>query len=487
MPKDNLTVFANYFIDTNERFLRLKDSFKSMSFVSSAHYIVNIRGKYSESVSKYLKANIKNLSIFMLESELGWLYDSNRISELIKTPYVIIWIEDQICMAPKSINDVVDEMEFCDADILTYTFWCNGSFKKRYSNVPQNSLNKITYFDHTIDNNFDVQNNKYGMESYLISGPSIIKTSFFKKILQKGEDGSNWPIKTPFNFEKQPYAIKWLPLRRANPKFELFASIDDDQTLPGSSLQNRGLYPIRRGAESYAQNTENKYIKYLKTKAVFIKSFISPFSILSIFKIPIKYQLEYVKNCLIKFDKNSKSEVCHKVFVYIDSEEKRYKEVFEFSSGDLTNYWLSSSMNIASVECKSGKYKKIKCNLFESYDCQLIEPKPILHANSPSISDNKYSSKNFKGYIFDKYVKSIDKFGNETLDIIVVNPPLLLGCIIHAIPKVRKGGVIVITGIDYSDYIDQILEYLNGWEKKIIRGVACEPPYLKESIVFKKV
>ena len=44
------TVFANFFIDTEERFLRLKDSFFSFSSADIHEWIINIRGEYKENV-----------------------------------------------------------------------------------------------------------------------------------------------------------------------------------------------------------------------------------------------------------------------------------------------------------------------------------------------------------------------------------------------------------------------------------------------------
>ena len=59
------TVFANFFIDTEERFLRLKDSFLSFSDANIHEWIINIRGEYKEHVKEFLENNItKNLKIF---------------------------------------------------------------------------------------------------------------------------------------------------------------------------------------------------------------------------------------------------------------------------------------------------------------------------------------------------------------------------------------------------------------------------------------
>ena len=47
MVKSNLSVFANFFIDTEERFLRMIDSYESFEEAQIDSYVINVRGKYS--------------------------------------------------------------------------------------------------------------------------------------------------------------------------------------------------------------------------------------------------------------------------------------------------------------------------------------------------------------------------------------------------------------------------------------------------------
>jgi len=484
----NLSVFVNYFIDTEERFKRLQDSCKSMNKISTAYYLINIRGKYKDHAKKYLKKSIKNVSIFMVESEIGWLYDSRRLAKLIETPYVFLWIEDHICMTPNLINSVVDEMQLCNADILTYTFWCNGHFKDRYSNIAQNSLNNITYFDHTESNNVNVQNNTFNIESYLISYPSIIKTSLFKKILSTVEDKPGWPVKTPFNFEKKPYDVQWLPLRRANPKFELFASIDDDQNFPGSSLQSRRLYPIRYGAESYATNVSNKYTQYIKRKVLTLIGFLNIFRIMfNILKLPLKFQLHYLKSFPIKFhnDLETKSVICYKAFTYIKSAKGVELNVFEYGAGRVTDYFLKGCAKIVSIESNPETFENMNNKASNDIDYKLIEPEFIFNTKNILVND-KYSSIKNKGYTFNNYVKCIDKFEREYFDVVVINPPFILECIIHTITKLKRGGSIIVTSLISFEDIIIISQHLKDWKQSDLKGIAYGSLKSEKTSVFTK-
>jgi hypothetical protein len=254
--QSNITIFANFYIDNEERFLRMKDSHKSMKQIVVDRYVVNVRGRFSDQAIEYLKQNIQSLSIFAMESPTGWFHDTSLLLPMIRTPYVLLWIEDHICMEPEGINEIVNRMAECNADLLTYSFWQNGKFLQRYSEIEQVEAGVITWFDHSVEVNFKLIN-----KSYLISYASIIKKELFDKIITDGGSEQRWSKMTPFDFEKDPADTKWLPLRRANPKGELFASIDDDHGEIGSSLQGRGLYPKRANRQSYAIDSLSWYIR----------------------------------------------------------------------------------------------------------------------------------------------------------------------------------------------------------------------------------
>jgi len=56
-----------------------------------------------------------------------------------------------------------------------------------------------------------------------------------------------WPKTLPFDMEKRVNDKFWLPIKISMPKFELFATIDDDMGGVRGSLISRGLYPNRVG------------------------------------------------------------------------------------------------------------------------------------------------------------------------------------------------------------------------------------------------
>ena len=69
MPKVALTIFANFYIDNQERFLRLKDSFNSFESIDIERFVINVRGRYSEEVISFLYNKVDNIDVFSIESD----------------------------------------------------------------------------------------------------------------------------------------------------------------------------------------------------------------------------------------------------------------------------------------------------------------------------------------------------------------------------------------------------------------------------------
>jgi|TARA_B110000495_G_C22509073_1_gene311642 hypothetical protein len=55
---EKFTVFANFNIDGEERFLRMQDSFFSFYKSNILEWHINVRGDYKEKVKKFLEKNI---------------------------------------------------------------------------------------------------------------------------------------------------------------------------------------------------------------------------------------------------------------------------------------------------------------------------------------------------------------------------------------------------------------------------------------------
>ena len=289
------TVFANFFIDTNERFVRARDSFVSFYDPGIDNWVINIRGRYKFELSNYLNDQIKTgLEISYLSSEAGWFEDSQKLLYKIKHDYLFIWIEDHILIntQKKVLNNTINEMRTESIDHLCYTFWNNGLLKIKYSDITSVKGKFIDYGTRT-----EINTNQ--CSAWIISLGSIISKELFSKLVSEKMPSkeAHFSNMAPFNFEKDPSIVRLLPLKVGIPNRELFAAIDDDDGIQGYSLISRGYYPSRE-----LRHTYNKDIKSIGVKGLYAYYTYLIFSkfvgIIGILKKPIKDNISRVLNKL---------------------------------------------------------------------------------------------------------------------------------------------------------------------------------------------
>ena len=247
MQRPSLTIFANFFIDNDERFKRMKDSFYSFKGSNPDQWVINIRGKFKLQAGEFLINQLSNnIHLSYLESKKGWHHDSKIISSKITSEYVFFWIEDHILINnTNNLNLCINEMKNNKVDQLWYT-WYSKNVRSVFKIIrPKIKNSNITVYN--LDK-LSIQKikKKIKRDFYIISCPSIMSKNFFIKTLSSDKPFlKRWPRHLPFDFEKKSNDFVVKNIRHALPNKELFASIDDDHGEPGYSLISRGLYPNR--------------------------------------------------------------------------------------------------------------------------------------------------------------------------------------------------------------------------------------------------
>ena len=67
MKQPTLAIFANFFIDNQERLQRMKDSFYSFKEANLNQWVINIRGSLKSQAGEFLKKEIgEKLQLFYL-------------------------------------------------------------------------------------------------------------------------------------------------------------------------------------------------------------------------------------------------------------------------------------------------------------------------------------------------------------------------------------------------------------------------------------
>jgi predicted O-methyltransferase YrrM len=95
-------------------------------------------------------------------------------------------------------------------------------------------------------------------------------------------------------------------------------------------------------------------------------------------------------------------------------------------------------------------------------------------------------SADFKEFNFERYVKSIDTFENETFDMVVVDGRARPSCIKRAIPKIKSQGLLVLDNSDRKYYLIKTGKLLNGWQSRTFRGTVRGLLHLEQTTVFRK-
>jgi hypothetical protein len=263
-----LTVFGNFRIDSDERLVRFMDSFFSFNKSNIDKWIINIRGPLKDKASNFLSTELGNkVSIFEIDSRRGWLHDSLYLVRYIKSPYVMVWVEDHVCMCgPEKFDAIINEVALLKIDYIGYSWFGNGLFHKEFSGIEKFKGDTISVINYDLNANKVRQKNSLNLinsESYIVSLCGLFSKQFFIKILKaKKPYLLRWPIYTPFNFEKSSKDIYILPIKYGVSHIEIFSSIDDDNKHPNSCLVARGLYPNRVSREQMVDFRENSSSYY---------------------------------------------------------------------------------------------------------------------------------------------------------------------------------------------------------------------------------
>ena len=254
-----VTVFGNFCIDSEERFLRLKDSFFSFYKANIDSWRINVRGRYKHKVKNFLEENInKDIKIFFLETEAGWATDSKEIIKDINSILIFIWIEDHICIkSSNEFNNAINEMCSANVENLVYSWFHNGRYKVILRYIPHEKLKHICTFDLN-EKSLNIINKNDLKSFYPITLVNIMSLNFFKKNLELTIEKKKIKKNFPFNFERSFSEIENLNFKNGVLNNELFVSIDDDHSCQNSSLISRGLYPNRQ--------TRDKMLKLRKLK-----------------------------------------------------------------------------------------------------------------------------------------------------------------------------------------------------------------------------
>ena len=134
--------------------------------------------------------------------------------------------------------------------------------------------------------------------------------------------------------------------------------------------------------------------------------------------------------------------------------------------------------------------KKLDHQSIRNVQYILSEPEPdpdYYEKNFENPRDFISSDKAYKGGNFEKYAKVIDSFPDEYFDIIVVDGRARPSCVQQAIPKLKKGGWLIIDNSERKYYTAPFPFDKKSWKISIFAGPVPYTRDFSETSFLKKL
>lgn len=244
------TVFANIRIQSQDRLDRLITCLTLLKRVSAEAWVFNIRGELGKQAAQAVQAlGLGTLRITHLESEAGWFSDTAQLLKDVHSEFLVLAVEDHFLMCnPVLLENAIEEMHRHQVDQLEYSWFWPGRPTATLIDTPCIEGNYINTFTLDLKSNITRHQNfekalGYRGSVYCVSLVSVIRTSLLARICDGYKpDRRRFDHRAPFDAERSGCDIDLFPIRTAYPKLELFAALDDDNIVPGSALQHRGMF-----------------------------------------------------------------------------------------------------------------------------------------------------------------------------------------------------------------------------------------------------
>jgi len=167
--------------------------------------------------------------------------------------------------------------------------------------------------------------------------------------------------------------------------------------------------------------------------------------------------------------------------------------IFEYGSGGSTIFLARRIKKLISVEHDKKWYRLVSKALMENNisNCEylLIQPEVTNNKKVNILKHNiKYTSAdpNYLGMTFETYVKSIESFPDNSFNLVFIDGRARPFCILHAIPKVRPGGFLMLDNSERGWYQEVINKYLFNWKRIDFFGPGPYNSYFWQTTVWKK-
>ncbi|NIT04299.1 hypothetical protein GTO10_05270 [Candidatus Saccharibacteria bacterium] len=165
-------------------------------------------------------------------------------------------------------------------------------------------------------------------------------------------------------------------------------------------------------------------------------------------------------------------------------------KIFEWGSGGSTLFFSQRVADVTTIEHDFKWFTKVASVLkekkFKNVHIKLVNPtitKEKLTSNKPNLY--RSASKNWGQFSFKNYCMAIDRYKDESFELVAVDGRARPSCILHAIPKVKVGGYLLLDNSDREEYKTGV-DLLVGWKRTDFKGPFPFIADFLQTSVFKK-
>ena len=140
-------------------------------------------------------------------------------------------------------------------------------------------------------------------------------------------------------------------------------------------------------------------------------------------------------------------------------------DVFEYGGGGSTLWFAAHATRVVTVEHHEGWFAELQAHTAD------LPNVTLLHGSD---ADG-----------FRDYVAAIGAFPDESFDVVVVDGRERVRCVLEAMPKVRRGGWLILDDSDRERYAPAF-EALRGWPRHTVRGLTPTKPCAGTTTILTK-
>lgn len=168
--------------------------------------------------------------------------------------------------------------------------------------------------------------------------------------------------------------------------------------------------------------------------------------------------------------------------------------VFEYGGGGSTMFFTSRAREVVTVEHNAEWFDTLQKECAErqrsNWEGFHVSAEPGAPSNASISNPDHYISddKDYQGMNFEKYASFIDRYPEEYFDIIVVDGRARPSCTKHAIPRLKKGGWLLIDNTDRNYYLEAFHKVLSEQFEVVLheKGPAPYCAWFTQTSIWKK-